>query len=352
MNSAAVSVNGSTADVADHGVNGTHEIGKGDASAIRSESSDSRLAPTNSHSEPNSPSVGSVSTSTIPKEDTLTLPNPTATDVAWDKSAQASGGMDKHSETSEGKRGKKGKKGINIATGLLVVLPCVLFFVFSAPWLWHNISPAIPIIFAYIFYICMSSFFHASTSDPGILPRNIQQMPPADEDEDPLRLGPAVNDWVMIKSAQSTTAAMEVPTKYCRTCNIWRPPRAHHCRVCDNCIETQDHHCVWLNNCVGRRNYRYFFTFVTTASLLASSCSAQFGADSRVHASSTHLFRPIHFAFSHSFRHGDLWHSWRSLPCGTHGIPSLPHGPRRNHKRISQLAQIPKEGPTPAVYPR
>jgi palmitoyltransferase ZDHHC9/14/18 len=61
---------------------------------------------------------------------------------------------------------------------------------------------------------------------------------------------------------------MEVPTKYCKTCNIWRPPRAHHCRMCDNCVETADHHCVWLNNCVGRRNYRYFFTFVTTSSLL------------------------------------------------------------------------------------
>jgi palmitoyltransferase ZDHHC9/14/18 len=57
---------------------------------------------------------------------------------------------------------------------------------------------------------------------------------------------------------------MEVPTKYCKTCDIWRPPRGHHCRVCDNCVETQDHHCVWLNNCVGRRNYRYFFTFVTS----------------------------------------------------------------------------------------
>lgn len=62
---------------------------------------------------------------------------------------------------------------------------------------------------------------------------------------------------------------MEVPTKYCKTCNIWRPARGHHCRICDNCIETQDHHCVWLNNCVGRRNYRYFFTFVTTCLLLA-----------------------------------------------------------------------------------
>lgn len=62
---------------------------------------------------------------------------------------------------------------------------------------------------------------------------------------------------------------MEVPVKHCRTCNIWRPPRAHHCRLCDNCIETHDHHCVWLNNCVGKRNYRYFFTFVTTATILA-----------------------------------------------------------------------------------
>lgn len=57
---------------------------------------------------------------------------------------------------------------VNIATGLFVLIPGVLFFVFSAPWLWYNISPAIPIIFAYVFYICMSSFFHASVSDPGV----------------------------------------------------------------------------------------------------------------------------------------------------------------------------------------
>lgn len=63
---------------------------------------------------------------------------------------------------------------------------------------------------------------------------------------------------------------MEVPVKHCRTCNIWRPPRAHHCRLCDNCVETHDHHCVWLNNCVGKRNYRYFFTFVTSASMLGA----------------------------------------------------------------------------------
>ncbi|KAJ4523545.1 Eukaryotic peptide chain release factor GTP-binding subunit [Exophiala dermatitidis] len=157
---------------------------------------------------------------------------------------------------------------INIATGVLLVLPSVLFFVFSASWLWHHVSPAIPIIFAYIFFLCLSSFVHASLVDPGIFPRNIHPFPP-DNNDDPLAIGPPTNDWVMVRLATSQTAAMDVPVKYCKTCNIWRPPRCYHCRVCDNCVETLDHHCVWLNNCVGRRNYRYFFTFVSTGTILA-----------------------------------------------------------------------------------
>ncbi|KAL2689740.1 Eukaryotic peptide chain release factor GTP-binding subunit [[Neocosmospora] mangrovei] len=162
------------------------------------------------------------------------------------------------------------ERPVNIATGFFVVIPCGLFFGFEAPWLWKNISPAIPIIFAYLAYICFSSFIHASVSDPGILPRNLHQFPPVDDNDDPLQLSPPTTDWALIKSAESATAAMEVPVKHCRTCNIWRPPRAHHCRLCDNCVETHDHHCVWLNNCVGKRNYRYFFTFVSSATILSA----------------------------------------------------------------------------------
>ncbi|RHZ47281.1 palmitoyltransferase ERF2 [Aspergillus thermomutatus] len=160
-------------------------------------------------------------------------------------------------------------KPINIATGIFVVLPSALFFAYSAPWLWHHISPAIPILFAYLFYLCFSSFTHASVVDPGIIPRNLHPMPPPEPSGDPLMIGPPTNDWVMVKLATSDVAAMDVPVKYCKTCNIWRPPRCYHCRVCDNCVETLDHHCVWLNNCVGRRNYRYFFAFVSSATLLA-----------------------------------------------------------------------------------
>ena len=177
---------------------------------------------------------------------------------------------------------------LNTVTFFLTFIPGILFFAFSAPYLWNNISPALPVLFAYIWYISISSFLHAAFSDPGILPRNIHPLPPnPTEEADPLAPGPKTTEWVMVKTfytpkslrtpptsndpegQQASPQAMEVPTKYCKSCNIWRPPRAHHCRVCDACIETQDHHCVWLNNCVGRRNYRFFFAYVGSATLLA-----------------------------------------------------------------------------------
>ncbi|KAJ1646623.1 Eukaryotic peptide chain release factor GTP-binding subunit [Coemansia erecta] len=61
----------------------------------------------------------------------------------------------------------------------------------------------------------------------------------------------------------------QVRLKYCETCKIYRPPRASHCRYCDNCVENEDHHCIWLNNCIGRRNYRYFYSFLLATNLLA-----------------------------------------------------------------------------------
>jgi len=68
---------------------------------------------------------------------------------------------------------------VNIATGAFIVVPAALFFAFSAPWMWNNFSPAIPITFAYVFFICMSSFIHASVSDPGVSCPSTQPPPPA-----------------------------------------------------------------------------------------------------------------------------------------------------------------------------
>lgn len=88
----------------------------------------------------------------------------------------------------------------------------------------------------------------AATTDPGIIPRSTAPPPP----------GPR-RDRSIILNGRTVTV------KFCETCRIWRPPRTSHCATCNNCVQRFDHHCPWLGNDIGIRNYRSYFTFVSSS---------------------------------------------------------------------------------------
>ncbi|KAH9932044.1 zf-DHHC-domain-containing protein [Epithele typhae] len=58
--------------------------------------------------------------------------------------------------------------------------------------------------------------------------------------------------------------------RYCRSCENYKPPRAHHCRQCKRSYSFTDHHCPWVNNCVGYFNYGHFIRFLFFVDLACS----------------------------------------------------------------------------------
>jgi len=62
---------------------------------------------------------------------------------------------------------------------------------------------------------------------------------------------------------------VEILEKYqsssvCPDCEVLKTPRSRHCNLCNRCVDRFDHHCPWVNNCIGRKNFRYFYSFVVT----------------------------------------------------------------------------------------
>ncbi|KAL4765050.1 putative palmitoyltransferase with autoacylation activity Pfa4 [Aspergillus foveolatus] len=50
--------------------------------------------------------------------------------------------------------------------------------------------------------------------------------------------------------------------RWCRRCEAYKPPRAHHCKTCGRCIPKMDHHCPWTSNCVSHFTFPHFVRFL------------------------------------------------------------------------------------------
>ncbi|KAM9339842.1 palmitoyltransferase ZDHHC18-B [Symphorus nematophorus] len=167
----------------------------------------------------------------------------------------------------------------------LILVTSGLFFIFDCPFLVKHLTSCIPVIGGGLFVFVVITLLQTSFTDPGILPRATP-----DEAADIEKQIGKHNDSVVslccpLSSADNTGNTSYRPPprtkevvinqqvvklKYCFTCKMFRPPRTSHCSLCDNCVERFDHHCPWVGNCVGKRNYRFFYTFIVSLSFLTA----------------------------------------------------------------------------------
>ncbi|XP_029022779.1 palmitoyltransferase ZDHHC18-B-like [Betta splendens] len=160
------------------------------------------------------------------------------------------------------------QSGILPLTLALILVTSGLFFIFDCPFLVKHLTSCIPVIGGVLFVFVITTLLRTSFTDPGILPRATPDEA-ADIEKQIDNTGNA-SYRPPPRTKEVLINQQVVKLKYCFTCKMFRPPRTSHCSLCDNCVERFDHHCPWVGNCVGKRNYRFFYTFIVSLSFLTA----------------------------------------------------------------------------------
>uniref|UniRef100_A0A914I1M0 protein S-acyltransferase n=1 Tax=Globodera rostochiensis TaxID=31243 RepID=A0A914I1M0_GLORO len=161
------------------------------------------------------------------------------------------------------------QSSVFLLTLFLIIFTMALFCVYDLPYLTEHVSLAIPIVSGLLFSFVMATLFKTAFSDPGIVPRasprEVLEWEQQCQETDPYF---NADEWAQPRTRVVNIRGQPVKLKYCFTCCIFRPPRSSHCSICDNCVLNFDHHCPWVGNCIGLRNYRHFYLFICSLSVL------------------------------------------------------------------------------------
>ncbi|GIZ43744.1 hypothetical protein CKM354_000696000 [Cercospora kikuchii] len=134
---------------------------------------------------------------------------------------------------------------------LPAVSSLIAFLAYTSQWLFHRIEPG-PLSSgeAYIFNALVACIFicywRTCLTDPGTIPKDWHESISGQESD----------------AKQTATKAAAQSNRWCRRCEAFKPPRAHHCKTCKRCIMKMDHHCVWTANCVSHITIPHFIRFL------------------------------------------------------------------------------------------
>ena len=149
-----------------------------------------------------------------------------------------------------------------LMTATAITLGFLLFLIFESDFLYDEITIFIPILISLLYIAIMINLIIASFCDPGIIRKfDVNKYNTINQE----KIDNKENNRIISRIFH---LGHIMNYKYCYTCGIMRPNRSTHCSNCNNCVERLDHHCPWIGNCAGKRNYIYFFIFLTLLNLL------------------------------------------------------------------------------------